>query len=148
MEKSQTLPIGLQECWDFFSNPHNLSVITPPELSFEVFTEEQGRFEPGMLLFHRVRPFSFLRVRWVTEITHVVPGRLFVDEQRFGPYRFWHHQHLFEEVLGGTKVRDVVHYALPFGVAGRLLNRLAVRGRLEEIFDYRCEKLEAMFGKA
>jgi ligand-binding SRPBCC domain-containing protein len=85
-------------------------------------------------------------MRWLTEITHVQAPYYFVDEQRFGPYALWHHQHWFEEVEGGIKMTDLVHYALPLGVLGRLAHAAFVKKRLEEIFDYRFRTLERRFG--
>jgi ligand-binding SRPBCC domain-containing protein len=102
---------------------------------------------PGMLIEYTVRPLFGLPVRWVTEITHVREHEYFVDEQRAGPYRFWHHEHHFRPVEGGVEVRDLVSYRLPLGPLGSLINRLAVRGRLAQIFEYRRRVLEDRFGR-
>jgi ligand-binding SRPBCC domain-containing protein len=71
----------------------------------------------------------------------------FVDEQRSGPYRIWHHEHRFRAVDGGVEMEDEVRYRLPGGPFGRLAQRLLVRKRLEEIFDHRREAVERIFGK-
>ncbi len=92
------LPIALPVAWDFFSDPRNLERITPPWLGIEITSDLPPRMHPGMIVTYRVRPPPGIPVRWVTEITHVVEPTLFVDEQRYGPYRFWHHQHHFREV--------------------------------------------------
>lgn len=102
---------------------------------------------PGMLVTYTIRGFPGIPVRWVTEITHVLEPRLFVDEQRFGPYRFWHHQHHFREVEGGTVVEDIVHYVLPFGPAGRIFGGGFVRRQLAGIFSFRRQFLEETFGR-
>lgn len=101
---------------------------------------------PGLIIRYRIRPFLGIPIEWVTEITHVVEPRLFVDEQRFGPYRFWHHQHLFRETAGGVEMVDLVHYALPFGPLGRVVNHLLTVAQLEGIFAYRRGVLERTFG--
>jgi ligand-binding SRPBCC domain-containing protein len=144
MEATQNLPVSPAEAWDFFSNAGNLARITPPSLGFEVVSELPTRMYAGMIIQYRVRPLLGVPVRWVTEITHVDEPRLFVDEQRFGPYRFWHHQHHFREIPGGVEARDIVHYALPPG--GGAARRLMVEPRLKEIFDYRRQVLERTFG--
>ena len=82
---------------------------------------------------------------WVTEITQVLNNRLFVDEQRFGPYRFWHHQHHFRETEEGIEVRDLVHYSLPFGPLGKIAHAGLVKRRLEGIFDFRVKAIQAIF---
>lgn len=144
LETVQRLPVTPQEAWDFFSDASNLARITPPSLGFEVTSPLPPRMYAGMIVTYRVRPLLGVPVRWVTEITHVDEPRLFVDEQRFGPYRFWHHQHLFAPVDGGVEMTDIVHYALPPGAGP--LRGLLVAPRLKEIFDHRRRVLAERFG--
>lgn len=141
----QRLPIALPEAWAFFSDPRNLARITPPWLRFEVASDLPAAMHPGLIIVYRIRPLPGISMRWVTEITHLVPPRFFVDEQRFGPYRLWHHQHIFREAGEGVEMEDVVHYVLPFGVLGRAAGGRFVRRRLAEIFAYRRRVLEEMF---
>ncbi|HEX2188242.1 MAG TPA: SRPBCC family protein [Longimicrobiaceae bacterium] len=147
LQATQRLPISLAEAWDFFSDAANLARITPPWLGFTVTSELPRRMHPGMIAAYTVRPFPGARVSWVTEITHVVEPYLFVDEQRFGPYRFWHHQHHFAEAPGGVEVRDLVHYALPLGPVSAPVRRWMVAPRLREIFEFRRQTLEATFAR-
>ena len=144
LEREQRLAIPLTRAWEFFSDARNLARITPPSMGFEVVSRLPERMYAGMIITYRVRPLLGLPVTWVTEITHVDEGRLFVDEQRFGPYRFWHHQHLFREIPGGTAVRDIVHYALP--KRARPIHPFLVGPRLQLIFDHRRRVLEETFG--
>jgi ligand-binding SRPBCC domain-containing protein len=144
LQATQNLPVSLAEAWDFFSDAGNLAKITPPSLGFEVITKLPPRMHAGLIIQYRVRPLMGVPLRWVTEITHVDEPHLFVDEQRFGPYRFWHHQHHFREIPGGVEARDIVHYALPPG--GGAARRWLVTPRLNEIFDYRRQVLERTFG--
>lgn len=146
LEKKQLLPITLTEAWDFFSNPANLKLITPSSLGLEFTSELPERTYAGLLITYRVRPVLGIALNWVTEITHVDEPHSFIDEQRFGPYRFWHHRHLFTEIEGGVEVRDLVHYGLPMGALGRLANTLVVRRQLEDIFSFRSSFLEKHFG--
>ena len=151
LKRVQRLPIPLGQAWDFFSAPGNLKTITPPYMGFEI-TSEAGvtdRMYAGQVITYIVRPLFGLPMAWMTEITHVQPGQFFVDEQRHGPYSLWHHQHHFRALPGGgVEMTDIVHYRLPLGFLGDIVHRLFVRQRLEEIFRYRWEKLEALFGKA
>jgi ligand-binding SRPBCC domain-containing protein len=139
-------PIALDEAWAFFSDPRNLAVITPPEMGFEVLGDLPEGMHPGMIVAYKVRPLGRLPVTWVTEITHCVDSVMFVDEQRFGPYRFWHHQHHFQAVPGGVEMRDIVHYDVGFGPIGDLVNVLLVRSRIRAIFEFRRRVLEQRFG--
>lgn len=101
LQSSQTIRTSLDRAWDFFSNPRNLSRITPPALDFTILTALPERIHPGMMIEYRVRPLLGIPVRWLTEITHVETGKLFVDEQRIGLYRIWHHEHHFKPLDAG-----------------------------------------------
>ena len=101
----------------------------------------------GQIIAYTVKPLFGIPLHWVTEITHVVEPHYFVDEQRFGPYAFWHHKHFLRPILGGVEMEDVVHYKLPFGFVGDIADVLFVKNQLKQIFDYRFVKLEALFGK-
>jgi ligand-binding SRPBCC domain-containing protein len=144
METVQRIPATLADAWRFFSDARNLAKITPPKMGFQVLSPLPERVYARLIITYTVRPLFGVAINWVTEITHVDEPRLFVDEQRFGPYRFWHHQHHFAPVDGGVEMTDIVHYALPPG--GGLARNLIVAPRLREIFDYRRQVLERTFG--
>ncbi|WP_059105005.1 SRPBCC family protein [Shouchella shacheensis] len=147
LTSTQQLPISRKEAWAFFSDPNQLSNITPDNMTFKIMEAISENMHAGMIIRYRIRPFSWLQVQWVTEITHILKGERFVDEQRFGPFRLWHHQHIFTEVEGGVEVQDVVHYVMPLSILGRLVHRLIVRKRLEEIFSFRKKQLSTYFGR-
>lgn len=144
----QFLPISVEEAWDFFSRPENLNEITPDDMAFEILTKDIPKMHQGMIIQYNVSPFPMVKMGWVTEITHVEEQRLFVDEQRFGPYSFWHHQHMFEPKDGGVLMTDVVHYKVPLGIVGKLINGLVVRNKVNAIFEYRTEMLQNKFGES
>ena len=143
---TQFLPISLDEAWDFFSAPQNLNEITPDEMKFEILTKVIPRMYPGQIIQYNVTPFPFFKTGWVTEITHVEDKKYFVDEQRFGPYAMWHHQHHFEEQRGGVLMTDILHYRVPLGVVGKLVNALFIQRKVKGIFEYRFKLLENKFG--
>ncbi|MCS6928257.1 MAG: SRPBCC family protein [Saprospiraceae bacterium] len=149
LKRTQRLPISIQEAWAFFSSPLNLPEITPPYLGFEILSERSwlGRMYAGQIVTYKVRPLLGIPMFWMTEITHVREGEFFVDEQRIGPYAFWHHQHHFKPIAGGVEMTDIVHYRLPLGIIGKLAHVLFVRRQLEEIFNYRYRVLEKRFGR-
>ena len=140
------LPIALDQAWDFFSDPYNLGEITPPEMGFRVVNEVPHETYAGQIIVHKVSPLFSVPVTWVTEITHYHEKRMFVDEQRFGPYRFWHHQHHFAETDVGVLMTDIVHYDVGFGPIGDLMNELVVRNKIGQIFSYRTSVLQDRFG--
>lgn len=149
LKLTQNLPITLAEAWDFFSSPHNLAKITPPEMDFVVTSNYNGeaKMYPGMVITYKVSPIMGIKLNWMTEITHVEEGKYFVDEQRFGPYALWHHQHHFKEIPGGVEMTDLLHYAIPFGIFGRLANSLFVANKVKEVFEFRTKKVVEIFGE-
>lgn len=145
MERSLILPISIDEAWSFFSHPRNLSKITPPKMNLVPTHSLPDAMHPGQVIVYRVRIGPGISVNWVTEITHVVAPHFFVDEQRFGPYKFWHHLHRFAPHAEGVLVEDIVHYGLYGGVLAGAVNALIVRRQLESIFDYRTRVLDDLF---
>lgn len=144
---SQKLNISKNNAWEFFSNPANLSKITPPWLGFQVTSSLPEKMYAGLIITYSVKPVLNIAQTWVTEITHVNEPNYFVDEQRFGPYRMWHHEHIFKETSDGKIVmEDIISYAIPFGIFGRIANKFIVSKKISEIFAFRKQILEKMFG--
>ena len=113
---SQIIHAPLERAWAFFADPRNLARITPPALGFRILSDLPPRIHPGMMIRYQVRPLLRLPMTWLTEITHVREERYFVDEQRSGPYRIWHHEHYFSDIGGGrVEMTDLVTYQLPLG---------------------------------
>jgi len=144
---TQELPITLDEAWDFFSNPANLKEITPAHMGFVVTSKHHGEFMyPGQIIRYIVTPLLGIPLKWCTEITHVEDKKYFVDEQRFGPYAFWHHQHHFTAVSGGVLMEDILNYKVPLGFLGNLVNWLFIKKEVTGIFEYRKKILKERFG--
>ncbi len=143
---SQFVPRSLGEVWDFFSRPENLDRITPEDMSFEILSDikDLPMYE-GMIIQYQVSPFLGVKMRWVTEITTVRDRAYFIDEQRFGPYALWHHQHHFEEVDGGVMMKDILHYKIPYGIIGTIADALLVDKKVESIFTYREKVVDDLF---
>ncbi len=149
IKRTQFLPISLTEAWAFFATPKNLSKITPKEMGFEILYISGGdKMYTGQIIRYFVQILPLIKMHWVTEIKHVSEPHYFVDEQRFGPYALWHHQHHFKEVDGGVEMKDEVNYAIPLGAIGRLAGLLFVQHKVNSIFDYRFKVLEAYFAKS
>jgi len=148
LQKVQQIPISLEEAWNFFSNPANLQKITPTDLGFKTISPDRGeKMYPGQILSYRLKPILRIPMSWVTEITHVKEKEYFIDEQRYGPYRFWQHQHHFLSIAGAVEMTDIVYYKIPFWILGDLANALFVKNQLDAIFAYRYKRIEELFGK-
>ena len=146
LQTEQTLPLSILEAWNFFSNPKNLLKITPDHLGFEITSDVPEEIYPGCLITYKVSPFLGIKTNWVTEITQVKTGRYFIDEQRYGPYSMWHHEHFFFETKNGVLMKDKITYKVPGGLIGRALHPIIVLPRLKQIFSYRSEVLPKLLG--
>ncbi|MBF0278485.1 MAG: SRPBCC family protein [SAR324 cluster bacterium] len=145
LERTQELNKNLDETWAFFSNPANLEKITPDDLNFKIVSPLPEKVYPGLLIEYKITLPMGIPISWVTEIKHVEAPYLFIDEQRFGPYRFWYHEHRFQSSKTGTTMTDTLHYQMPFGFLGRLVHFLVVNEQLQNIFNFRFQYLEKFF---
>ncbi len=143
----QKLPVSKQKAWHFLSDPANLKTLTPDFMGFDTISGGEKKMFPGQIIQYTVTPLVGIKLKWVTEITHVKEQEYFVDEQRFGPYSFWHHKHFINEIEHGIQMTDIVDYKLPLGLLGQIVHPVLVKPKLDEIFSYRCRKLESMFGR-
>ncbi len=149
IRKEQFLNAKIEDVWDFVSSPKNLKKITPKYMNFVIKSKNiDEKIYPGMILCYKVSPILRIPTNWVTEITHVKKNKLFVDEQRVGPYKIWHHEHLFIEENNGVLMVDIISYKLPFGILGRLVNYLFIKKQLSTIFNYRFNKMNDFFNHA
>lgn len=146
LEARQELAISIEEAWDFFSSPKNLVKITPEHMGFKITSGDPAKMYEGQMITYSVGLLPGVRSGWVTEITHADEPNMFVDEQRFGPYSMWHHEHTFESLSnGGVLMKDKVSYKIPFGPLGIIVEMLFIRNQLRNIFSYREEVLNKLF---
>lgn len=147
VHKKQQLPISVDEGWEFLSNPRNLKIITPSYMSFDIISGAEKPMFAGQIIQYLVTPIFGIKTKWVSEITQLVEKKYFVDIQLYGPYAMWHHKHFINEIEGGIELEDIIDYKVPLGILGQLVHPFLVKPKLEEIFNYRQQKLEEIFGK-
>lgn len=145
IKKKQILPITLEQAWEYFSTPANLNEITPPDITFQILDSLPEKMYEGMLINYKIAPLLNIPLNWTTEITHISPNEYFIDEQRFGPYKLWHHEHHFAEVRGGVCMTDHLYYDIGMGILGDVAGLLFVHKKVKWIFDYRFQKLAQLF---
>ncbi len=146
LSQEQTLPLSLEEAWGFFSSPRNLEEMTPPGMGFQIVSLPSETLYEGEIIQYAVKILPGVWIPWISEIKALREKESFVDDQISGPFKFWHHRHSFEQVEGGTVVRDLVHYAVGFGPIGEVARRLMVAPQLDEMFRHRRATLEKRFG--
>jgi len=146
LQQQQFLPIPLEQAWNYFSSPHNLNELTPDDMTFKIISKVPEKMYEGLIINYKISPMLNIPLNWCTEITHLRELHYFVDEQRKGPYKMWHHEHHFKEAPGGVDMIDILHYDIGKGIFGSLAGKLFVHKKVEQIFEYRRKKLEIMFG--
>jgi ligand-binding SRPBCC domain-containing protein len=141
------MPISIDQAWEFFSSPKNLKEIIPTNLGFNIISKHHGeKMYAGQIIEYIVKPILGIPLYWMTEISQVADKQYFIDEQRFGPYSLWHHQHHFKEIEGGVEMTDIVHYKIPFSILGDLAYRLFVKKQVQKIFEFRFIATEKKLG--
>ncbi|WP_407483485.1 SRPBCC family protein [Elizabethkingia anophelis] len=146
--REQQLNCNIEEVWDFFSSPLNLSKITPQDMKFTVLSDLKNTpIYEGMEIDYLVSPVLGIPLKWKTRITQVNYQKSFTDLQAKGPYRYWNHYHEFIENDKGVLMKDSVDYELPFGLLGKLAHSLFVHKRLKNIFEFRYNFLEGYFNR-
>jgi ligand-binding SRPBCC domain-containing protein len=148
LSQDQLIPATLERVWAYFATPANLNEMTPPDLKFQSVGEPAVPMRTGQLITYRIRLMPAIWTSWLTEIRDVQEGVGFVDEQRVGPYKFWHHEHRFSSVPGGVRMTDLVTYDIGYGPIGELLHPLWIRPKLERIFAFRRAKVHELFGQS
>lgn len=143
LQRELWVPNSLPAVFDFFSRAENLERITPPWMRFRILTPPPITMKQGATIAYALRVRG-VPLRWLTEIERWNPPYEFIDIQVRGPYKLWRHTHRFSESAGGTSIVDIVEYALPFGLMGRLAHRLQVARDLALIFDYRAQHVRAL----
>lgn len=149
ISSKQNIPADIDTVWDFFTSHKNLKEITPTSMGFDITSHhpEGQKVYAGMIITYKMRPLFGIPVRWMTEITQVKEKEYFIDEQRFGPYAMWHHQHFFKPIEGGVEMTDIVDYKMPLGVLGDIAHPFLVKSKLNEVFAYRHKRVEEIFGR-
>ena len=126
-------------------NPNNLAILTPDDVDLQIVSDLPKKMYEGLIVEYAIGIPFLGKQRWISEIKNIVEKTSFVDDQRVGPYAFWHHLHEIKATKKGVLFRDTVHYTLPYGPLGAIAHRLYVRGQLESIFDFREKAMKAHF---
>ncbi len=146
LETKQIIDRPIEEIWSFFTNPKNLNQLTPSDMNFKILSGSSDDFYEGKIINYSVNPFKFYNIKWVTEITKIKKNDFFIDEQRFGPYKMWHHEHHFiKNNDNTTTIYDKVIYKLPYGIIGKLSHKLFIKKRLLEIFNFRKKTIKKLY---
>ena len=146
LHREQFIPAAPAAVWAFFATPKNLNELTPPGVRFQIQGKVPETMFAGQIIRYRISPLPLVWLNWTTEISTVEPGVRFIDEQRAGPYKVWHHEHRFVPESGGVRMFDQVTYEIGWGPLGWLAGKIWVERQLRGIFDYRAQRVAQIFG--
>jgi ligand-binding SRPBCC domain-containing protein len=146
VELSSVVAAPRERVWAFYDDPANLARITPPDVRVTMLTPPaRPRAGSRVLLKIGKGPFG---VTWeAIFVAHEPPSR-FVDEQGRGPFKSFRHEHRFEDAPGGTRMTDTIDYEPPFGVLGRIADRVAIGRILRDMLEFRHERTRELLGAA
>ncbi len=147
LEFEQFIDLPIEDVFDFFSKPENLSLITPPRLRFDILTPTPLEMKEGQLIDYSLKILYLIKLHWRTLITDYQKPYKFIDQQIKGPYTLWHHTHTFEEQDGGTLIKDNLKYVIPFGWMGRAIHFIYIKHDINGIFQYRHKILNDIFSE-
>jgi ligand-binding SRPBCC domain-containing protein len=147
LKQEQFLPISIEEAWEFFASPKNLNAVTPKDLSFEITSVLPDKMYEGLIITYRIKPMLNIKIDWCTEITHINNLQYFIDEQRKGPYKIWHHEHHFKQVENGVIMTDLLYYDIGKSFFGWIAGKLFVNNKVRQIFNFRFQALNNYFSK-
>lgn len=147
LHREQWLNCSIEEAWEFFATPRNLDRLTPDAVGFKITHCDSETMHAGQMIGYKVKVAPAVWVDWLTEITYVNDKESFVDDQRIGPYKVWHHTHRFREENGGVTMTDDVIYELPFGPLGKIVHTLYVENQLDFIFNERARLTDEIFNQ-
>ncbi len=140
----QNINSTIDKVWEFFSNPKNLSKITPEKMKFEITSDQFVKMHDGQIISYKVNILPGIRSNWVSEISLTEDYKYFIDKQLFGPYKLWHHQHIFKVTKSGILMEDIISFKLPFGIFGRIIFPI-IKKQLQGIFRFRTKIINEIF---
>lgn len=78
-----------------------------------------------------------------SRVTELERPHRFVDEQVRGPFRSFHHEHVFEALDDATRMVDRIRFVAPVGPLGWLVERAVLASYLHKLIADRGEYLKA-----
>ena len=142
---SITVKEDIETVFKFFNRPENLVKLMPPFMKFKLLTPGELTMKEGAIFDYHVAVFGIPN-RWTTYINDYKPPYYFTDIQLKGPHSYWHHVHTFKQTDRGTLVIDHIHYMLPFGILGRMVNSIVMRPIVNALFKHRTQIVSKKFG--
>jgi len=99
-----------------------------------------GLLADGDRVTWRARHFG-VPFRLTVAVSELERPRRFVDEQVSGPFARMRHEHRFDAVTDGTRLRDRFDFASPLGPVGRALDTVVLGRYMRRLVGSRLDHL-------
>ena len=143
---------NIEDVWEFHSSAEALTILSPASRQVKIRSGDPKTIKGNEMVIE-VRIFGF-PTAWKAKITDATPPTGFEDEQLKGPFKIWHHQHIFESrpaLANGmpqTAIIDKIEYQPPLGILGDIANWFVISADLDRMFAYRQAVTREYFDKA
>ena len=158
----QWVAAPLDRVFRFFGNPNNLPRLMPPWMHVKLdrmqivpASTSAPNNAPNALFAgvgsvlsasYRALPYVPFHIMSEAMITGFAHNQYFEDIQSKGPFKSWHHRHVFQKEardnIEGTLIRDLIDYDPGAGFLGSIANRLFLSPQLRKTFAYRQAALK------
>jgi uncharacterized protein (TIGR01777 family) len=135
LQVKQYIPKQIAEIWPFFSSETNLEKLTPTWLGFHVVGKNSAEIEEGTKISYKLNVHG-IPLAWESQIIEWKSEQEFVDRQCKGPFKIWHHRHLFKKLAHGVQITDFIQFRLPFFPFSLPASEFILKD-LKKIFSYR-----------
>lgn len=102
-----------------------------------------GLIELGETVTFRGKHFGFY-LKHQSKITEMETPNYFVDEMVKGHFKYFHHEHTFVTKNVHTVMIDFLQYKTPFGILGKLFNKILLKKHLTDFLLKRNEMLKKL----
>lgn len=138
--KKTRIKVNIDHLFAWHETKAAIARLTPPWVDLKM-VGHTGGIEKGTQVKFILKIFG-IPFAWEAKHIEYEKNRLFRDKQTRGPFKTWIHTHEFEPVSENESImKDHVEYQLPFGLLGKLFQRMPQRD-LKRIFRYRHRVLK------
>ncbi|MFZ1322599.1 MAG: SRPBCC family protein [Ignavibacteria bacterium] len=135
-ETSILIDSKIKDAFDFHSDTNNLVKISPDNIKVSIIKLDLPLKE-GSIIELKISQFGIISNKWKLQIKNLKPFNLITDKMISGPFKYWEHDHIFTEENGKTLMTDSLKYELPFGIIGKLADKIFLKRMIKKQFEIR-----------
>jgi ligand-binding SRPBCC domain-containing protein len=148
IEKSVTIAAPIEAVFDFHLDTDNLGLISPAWVKTKLIREQGDGL--GKIIELHTTQYNVFPSHWVVRIEEYDRPVRLTDLMLQGPMKYFRHERTFSQPCASlTELKDHLEYETPFGIIGKIADKLSIEKMMNEMFEYRHQKtkeiLEARF---